>query len=157
QLYREARDFFAEVSQKRADDYYRLARAKILYARALTQWKLPTNASEQARINEEHDGAMEALRLAVAAGLPDPNRLTIASGTPSGFVSVVSPIEQRPDFKALLAEMKKPRKAEAANSNPSASAGTATTPQARRRQAKDRAAALLGIGLVQMNLKQTEA
>jgi serine/threonine protein kinase/Flp pilus assembly protein TadD len=156
-LYREARDFFAEVPQKGAADYYRLAQAKVLYGRAVTQWKLPTNAAEQARINEEYDGAMEALRQAVAADLADTNRPTVGFFQGKLAYSVFSPLDQRPDFKALLAEMKKPRKAEAAKSSPSASAGTATTPEARRRQANTRSAALLGIALLQRDFNQTEA
>jgi serine/threonine protein kinase/Flp pilus assembly protein TadD len=156
QLCREARDFFAEVPQKGANDYYRLARVKVLYGRALTQWKLPTNAAEQVKTNDEYDGALEALRQAVAAGLSDTNRLTVATLTPGGAVMAFSPISQRPEFKAVLAEMKKPRQAVAAKPGPSASAGVATTPEAHRRQTQDRATALVGVGLVQMDLKQTE-
>ncbi len=153
-LYQEARDFFAEVPRKGAEDYYRLARAKVLYCQALTQWELPTNASEQERINKECDEAMEALRQAVAAGLSDPTWLTVAYESRGASSMVFSPIAQRAEFKALLAEMKKPRKAETPKTSPSASAGAATTPGARRRQAKDRATALVGVGLVQMDFKQ---
>jgi serine/threonine protein kinase/tetratricopeptide (TPR) repeat protein len=146
-LFQEARDLFADVPQKGTEGYYCLARAKVLYGRALAQWKPPKSDAERAAVNAEYDGAVQAVRQAVAVGLSNPERLT--------FGLDFFPINTRPDFKALLAEAKKPRKPEVAKPNPPSASDPATL-AARRRQAKDRAAALLGVGLLQMDFKQTE-
>jgi serine/threonine protein kinase/tetratricopeptide (TPR) repeat protein len=145
-LFRESRDHFADLPQKGAEDYYRLAQARVLYGRALTKWKPTTTHTDGKVENQEYEGAIEAFRQAVAAGLSD-TRL---------FPGAFYPIETRSDFKALVAEVKS-RKPGIAKPGPVDSAADTVAPEARRRLANTRAAALAGIGLVQMDLKQTEA
>jgi hypothetical protein len=148
-LFKEARDLFAGSPKRTPDDHVNAALARAFYGRALEKWKPPASKAERAAIHAEFDGAVAEIRLAVAAGLSDPARLT--------FPYYSTPINARQDFKDLIAEVKKRRSAGPGKPRaPAASDGPAAL-AARRRQANDRATALLGVGLLQMDFKQTEA
>jgi hypothetical protein len=149
-LFQEARELFAEMPQKRAEDYYDLASVKVLYAKVQAQWKATPTDAERAAVDREYHEAVEALRQAVAAGLSDA-RLRVVSR-----YGVLAPLEARSDYKALLAEAAKPRKPGNTSSDATGSQDAAVTLANRRRQAKDRAAALIGVGLLQMDFRQPE-
>jgi tRNA A-37 threonylcarbamoyl transferase component Bud32 len=148
-LFKEARDLFADLPKRTPGDHVNAAVARVRYGRALEKWTPPASEAERAAIQAEFDGAVDEIRLAVAAGLTDPARLTAA-----GYFT---PIDARQDFKDLVAEVKKRRSAGAGKPRaPAASDGPAAV-AARRRQANDRAAALLALGLLRMDFKETEA
>lgn len=146
-LFREARDFYTDLPQKGAEEFLCLARTKVLYGRVQAQWKPPTTDAERASLNAEYDGAFEALRQAVAAGLSDPNALTRGQ---SFF-----PLNMRPGFKDLVAQAKQPRTPDGTKPKPTATDDSAPR-AARRRQANDRARALLGVGLLQLDFRQAK-
>jgi hypothetical protein len=84
-LFQEARDLFAEMPQKRAEDYYSLARVKVLYAKAQAQWKATPTDAERAAVDQEYDGAVEAFRQAVAAGLSEAGGFLLAERLGHGY------------------------------------------------------------------------
>jgi tetratricopeptide (TPR) repeat protein len=148
-LFKEARDLFADMPKRTPDDHVNAALARALYGQALEKWKPPASEAERAAIQAEFDGAIDEIRLAVAAGMTDPAWSTVDW--------CFTGINVRQDFKDRVAEVKKRRSAGPGKPRaPAASDGPAAV-AARRRQANDRAAALLGVGLLQVDFKQTEA
>jgi tetratricopeptide (TPR) repeat protein len=149
-LFQEAQDLLAEMPQKSAQDYCDLAQAKALYAKVQAQWKATPTDAERAAVDQEYGGAVAALRQAVEAGLSDARLREVSR------YHMFAPLVARSDFKALLAEAAKPRKPGNTPSDATGSQDAAVTLANRRRQAKDRAAALIGVGLLQMDFRQPE-
>jgi serine/threonine protein kinase/tetratricopeptide (TPR) repeat protein len=145
-LFKEARDLFVELPKTIPKDHLFLGRARGMYARAQSKWKPATSDAEKAAINLEFDAAVAAVRQGIAPDLTEWELM----GALHQFLAP----DRLADFNPLVAELKKARSAEAIKPNKTGTGGDTVNQAERRRRAKDRFAALVGIGLLQIEFKQ---